>query len=156
MRRAIPLLAALVFAGPPSLAGERAPAAPGLVDLTVRLPHPTQRIFEVDEEMPVQPGSLTLYYPKWIPGDHAPDGPIGDLMGLEITADGKRIAWRRDGVDMFAFHLTVHAGVNRIDVRFSFPRRIGSPQSSWASNGTRSPCTTPVFQPGWRFIGRRW
>jgi predicted metalloprotease with PDZ domain len=122
MRRVIPLLAALAFAGSaPSLAGGRTPASPGPVDLTVRLPHPSQRIFEVHEGMPVQPGSLTLYYPKWIPGDHAPDGPIGDLMGLEITAGRKRIAWRRDAVDMFAFHLTVPAGVNRIDVRFQFP-----------------------------------
>jgi predicted metalloprotease with PDZ domain len=122
MRRVIPLLAALAFAGSlPSLARGRTPAAPGPVDLTVRLPHPGQKIFEVHEGMPVKPGSLTLYYPQWIPGDHAPDGPIGELMGLEITAGGKRIAWRRDGVDMFAFHLTVPVGVNRIDVRFQFP-----------------------------------
>jgi predicted metalloprotease with PDZ domain len=122
MRRVIALLAALAFAGPlASLTGARTPAAPGPVDLTVRLAHPNQRIFEVHERMPVKPGSLTLYYPKWIPGDHSPDGPIGDLMGLEITAGGQRIDWQRDDVDMFAFHLTVPAGVNRIDVRFQFP-----------------------------------
>jgi len=124
MRRVTLLLAALAFAGPASsMAGERTQAAPGPVDLTVRLPHPSQRIFEVHEVMPVKPGSLTLYYPKWIPGDHSPDGPIGEMMGLEITAGGKRLAWRRDEVDMFAFHLTVPAGVNRIDVRFQFPAR---------------------------------
>lgn len=64
-----------------------------------------------------------LYYPKWIPGDHAPDGPIGTMMGLEITAGGKRIAWLRDEVDMFTFHLTVPTGVDRIDIRFQFPAR---------------------------------
>ena len=26
--------------------------------------------------IPVTPGPLTLYYPKWIPGEHAPTGPI--------------------------------------------------------------------------------
>ncbi len=64
---------------------------------------------------------MTLYYPKWIPGDHSPDGPIDQMMGLEITAGGKRIAWHRDEVDMFAFHLTVPADAERIDVHFQFP-----------------------------------
>ena len=102
-------------------AARSAEASPGPVVLTVRLPHPSQQFFDVQEVMPVKPGSLTLYYPKWIPGDHAPDGPIGDMMGLEITAGGKRLAWSRDEVDMFAFHLTVPSGVDRIDVRFQFP-----------------------------------
>jgi predicted metalloprotease with PDZ domain len=97
----------------------KGPAGP--VALTVRLPHPQQQIFYVDEVMPVRPGPLTLYYPKYIPGDHAPDGPIGTMMGLEITGGGKRIAWLRDEVDMFTFHLTVPAGVDRIDIRFQFP-----------------------------------
>jgi predicted metalloprotease with PDZ domain len=93
----------------------------GAVALTVRLPNPAQQVLYVDEEMPVRPGPLTLYYPKYIPGDHAPDGPVGDMMGLEITAGGQRIAWRRDAVDMFTFHVTVPAGVDRIDIRFQFP-----------------------------------
>ena len=91
------------------------------VALTVRLPDPEQKILYVHEGMPVRPGPLTLYYPKYIPGDHAPDGPIGTMMGLEVTAGGKRIAWRRDQIDMFTFHLTVPAGVDRIDIRFQFP-----------------------------------
>ena len=95
------------------------PAGP--VALTVSLPDPAQQLLYVDEVMPVQPGPLTLYYPKYIPGDHAPDGPIGTVMGLDITADGQRIAWQRDEVDMFTFHLTVPAGADRIDIRFQFP-----------------------------------
>jgi len=103
------------------MASEGVPPPPGPVLLTVRVPHPSQQIFDVHEVMPVRPGSLTLLYPKWIPGDHAPDGPIEDMMGLEITAGGQRIAWHRDEVDMFAFHLTVPAGADRIDVHFQFP-----------------------------------
>src|SRR5581483_864691 len=75
----------------------KAPAGP--VGLTVRLPNPAQHIFYVDEVMPVRPGPLTLYYPKFIPGDHAPDGPVDAMMGLEITAGRKRIPWFRDEVD---------------------------------------------------------
>lgn len=98
-----------------------APAGP--VALTVRLPDPAQQLFYADESMPVRSGPLTLYYPKFLPGDHAPDGPIDAMMGLEITANGKRIAWSRDEVDMFTFHLTVPDGVSRIAIRFQFPAR---------------------------------
>ena len=122
MTRLTLLLATVALVGSaPCMASGTGDAPPGPVALTVQLPRPSQQIFDVQEVMPVKPGPLTLYYPKWIPGDHSPDGPIEEMMGLEITAGGKRIAWRRDEVDMFAFHLTVPEGVDRIDVRFQFP-----------------------------------
>jgi len=122
MTRLTLLFAAAALAGSVScMANESAAGPPGPVALTVRLPRPSQQIYDVHEVMPVRPGPLTLYYPKWIPGDHSPDGPLGDMMGLEITVGGKRLAWHRDEVDMFAFHLTVPAGADRIDVRFEFP-----------------------------------
>lgn len=103
------------------MASERPQAPPGPVLLTVQMSRPSQQFFDVHEVMPARPGSLTLYYPKWVPGDHAPDGPIDEMMGLEITAGGKRIAWHRDDVNMFAFHLMVPQGADRIDVRFQLP-----------------------------------
>jgi predicted metalloprotease with PDZ domain len=116
------LLCAVAVAASLPCGGQADATGPaGPVALTVRLPHPQQQILYVDEVMPVRPGPLTLYYPKYIPGDHAPDGPIDAVMGLEITAPGKRIAWLRDEVDMFTFHLTVPAGVDRIDIAFQFP-----------------------------------
>ncbi len=122
MKRRSWLAGLLVFAASLSGAAQTAAEVPaGPVSLTVRLPDPAQKILYVDEAMPVRPGALTLRYPKWIPGDHSPDGPIGDMMGLQITADGKRLAWQRDEEDMFAFHLAVPAGVDRIDIRFQFP-----------------------------------
>jgi hypothetical protein len=69
------------------------------VDLT----DPAQRIFRVNERIPVQAGALTLYYPKWIPGEHSPSGTITAVTGLIITTDnGQRVQWRRDLDDMFA------------------------------------------------------
>ena len=66
--------------------------------------------------IPVKPGPLTLFYPKWIPGEHSPTGPINDLVGLKLSAGGKSIAWRRDDVEMFAFHCDIPQGVTTLDV----------------------------------------
>jgi predicted metalloprotease with PDZ domain len=66
--------------------------------------------------IPVKPGPLTLFYPKWIPGEHSPTGPINDLVGLKLSAGGKPIAWRRDDVEMFAFHCDIPQGVTFLDV----------------------------------------
>ena len=68
--------------------------------------------------IPVKPGPLTLFYPKWIPGEHSPTGPINDLVGLKLSAGGKAIPWRRDDVEMFAFHCDIPQGVNVLDVTF--------------------------------------
>jgi predicted metalloprotease with PDZ domain len=116
------LFCALALLAPLScVAAEDAGSAPGPVALTVSLPNPGQKILYVHEVMPVAPGPLTLYYPKWIPGDHSPDGPIGDVMGLEFSGNGQRIAWQRDELDRFTFHVTVPDGVHQLDIRFQFP-----------------------------------
>jgi len=54
--------------------------------------------------IPVKAGPVSFFYPKWIPGEHSPTGPINDMVGLRIVANGKTIPWTRDGVEMFAFH----------------------------------------------------
>ena len=66
--------------------------------------------------IPASPGNLTLYYPKWIPGEHGPTGPIQDLTGLIFTAGGQRLKWRRDLLDGWTFHVEVPAGVNEVTV----------------------------------------
>jgi predicted metalloprotease with PDZ domain len=146
--------AAALAASVTCMAKSEAPAAPGPVALTVSLPDPGQKIFYVDEVMPVSPGALTLYYPKWIPGDHSPDGPIGDMMGLEFTANGQRIAWQRDELDRFTFHLTVPDGVHKLDVRFQFPARdrvtsnlLGLEWNTVALYYAGSPTRMQMFQP---------
>jgi len=64
---------------------------------------------------------LTLVYPKWIPGEHAPTGPIDNLAGVVITtAGGERIKWERDKVDMYAVHLTVPANCTELSIALDF------------------------------------
>jgi len=79
-----------------------------------------RRVFHVTLTMAAKPGPLTLLYPQWIPGDHMPDGPIPNLVGLFVKAGGKTIPWRRDSVNMFAIHVDVPPGVNSLDIAFDF------------------------------------
>src|SRR5438270_9411270 len=68
--------------------------------------------------VPVAPGAVTLVYPKWIPGNHRPTGPIHNFAGLHFAAAGKELEWQRDLVDMYAFHLQIPAGVTEIQASY--------------------------------------
>jgi predicted metalloprotease with PDZ domain len=91
----------------------------GELTLSVDLANPGQKIFRVHERIPVKSGAVTLYYPKWIPGEHSPSGTLSNVTGLIITADsGQRVEWRRDLDDMFALHLTVPSGATSLQLEF--------------------------------------
>ena len=93
---------------------------PGTLTLAVDLSDAPKKIFRIAETIPVTPGPLTLYYPKWIPGEHAPSGPIQNVTGLVIKANGKQLAWRRDLREMYAVHLDVPQGTRQLDLSFQF------------------------------------
>jgi predicted metalloprotease with PDZ domain len=82
-----------------------------------------RKMFHVQLHIPATPGSLTLYYPKWIPGEHGPTGPITDLTGLKFTASGKTLKWRRDLLDGYTFHVEVPPGENEVtaDLDYASP-----------------------------------
>jgi predicted metalloprotease with PDZ domain len=93
---------------------------PGTITLHVDAGNTAQGIFRVHETIPVSAGALTLLYPQWIPGDHSPTGPIAMLAGLELSAHGKPLMWKRDEYNVYAFHLDVPAGVATIDATFQY------------------------------------
>src|SRR5205823_14162054 len=84
-----------------------------------------RKIFHVKMTVPASAGSMTFYYPEWIPGEHGPTGPIQDLTGLFFTANGKQLTWRRDLLDGWTFHVEVPQGVSNIDVVFDFASPAG-------------------------------
>src|SRR2546423_3319618 len=94
--------------------------APGPITLSVDATEAPRKLFHAHMTIPVMPGPLTLVYPKWIPGEHGPTGPIINLAGLKFTANGKTIPWRRDDVEMYAFHLDVPAGVKELEASLDF------------------------------------
>jgi predicted metalloprotease with PDZ domain len=95
-------------------------AYPGNLTLKVDLTDLDRRVLGVHESIPVKPGPLTLLYPEWLPGNHAPRGPIDGLAGLIMTAGGHPVEWVRDAVNVYAFHVQVPAGASRLDLEFEF------------------------------------
>ena len=90
------------------------------VNLSVDLSDAAKRIYHAKMEFPVKGGPLTLVYPEWIPGEHGPTGPIVDVTGLHFRVAGKDIAWKRDDVDMYAFHCDIPAGTEKLDVTLDY------------------------------------
>jgi len=117
-RSMVALLAALAFF--PSAGHLAAQARPAPIRIYADLSDAPQRIFHAHLVFPVSPGPFTLLYPKWIPGEHGPNGPISDVVGLRFMAGGKVLPWQRDDVDMFAFHLIVPDGVSELDVSLDY------------------------------------
>src|SRR5580658_10472028 len=95
-------------------------ATPPTVTIAVDASTAPRKIFHATLKIPATPGDLTLYYPKWIPGEHAPDGPVIDLAGLKFFAAGKPLKWRRDLLDGFTLHVDVPAGVTEISAELDF------------------------------------
>ncbi|MEO7065751.1 MAG: M61 family peptidase [Rhodanobacter sp.] len=98
----------------------------GTLQITVDATDVAHRIFRVHEVIPAQPGPLTLLYPQWLPGTHSPRGPIDKLAGLVVTANGKTLPWKRDTLNVYAFHVDVPQGASSVDVSFQYL----SPQST--------------------------
>ena len=101
-------------------AGQGRAADRGVVHVDVDLTEAPRRILHAHLRMPVVPGPLSLYYPKWIPGEHAPNGPITDMAGLKLEAGDKTLTWRRDPADMFAFRCQVPDGASELKVALDF------------------------------------
>src|SRR5258708_5141813 len=105
-------------------------AAP--IELTVDATDVTRRLLHAKLTIPVAPGTLRLAYPKWIPGEHMPSGPVTDVASIKITAGGRTLAWRRDPVEVFVISVDVPAGIASIEVSFDF---ISPPEQGSFSAG---------------------
>lgn len=96
----------------------------------------SQKILHAELDIPASPGPLTLYYPKWMPADHSPDGPIANLAGLQFSAAGQSLAWRRDAVDMYAFHLDIPHNANSVHAQVEFLLSAPGPTIDFAASSS--------------------
>src|SRR3984885_12781227 len=90
------------------------------IALHVDLTDAPRHLLHAHLEIPVSAGPLTLEYPQWIPGDHRPTGPIDNLAGIVVHANGQTLPWRRDDVDMYGIHVEVPSGVTQLEVSLDF------------------------------------
>jgi len=116
------------------------------IQVSVDLSDAPRNIYHTRLTIPAKPGPLTLVYPKWIPGNHRPAGPIANLTGIKMEAAGQTLAWQRDSVDMYAFHVDVPAGANELQVSLDTITNDGSA-------GARGPsATTNVLDLNWNQV----
>ena len=130
------LIALCALAAPRAQAPAPDSRVTGTITLAVDVRETPRKLLHARETLNVTAGLLTLVYPKWLPGEHSPDGAIDDLVGLTFTAGGRLLPWRRDPVDLFAFHIEVPQGANKLDVSFDFLSAIGQGGFSSASSDT--------------------
>jgi predicted metalloprotease with PDZ domain len=94
--------------------------SPSTITLSVDATQAPRKIFHAHLTIPATGGTLTLHYPKWMPGEHGPTGPIQDLTGLKFEAGGQALKWRRDLLDAWTFHVEVPVGVTSVEASLDF------------------------------------
>jgi predicted metalloprotease with PDZ domain len=95
-----------------SLVSAQAEKSP--IQITADLTDATRKLYHAEVDLPVTEGPLTLTTPQWIPGNHRPTGPVDDITGVVFTANGEKLPWRRDDVNLYEFHVTVPKGVTTL------------------------------------------
>jgi predicted metalloprotease with PDZ domain len=87
-------------------------------DLSIRLDarEVARKVIHTEMTLAVSPGATTLVFPKWIPGEHSPSGPLDSMIGLVIEANGQRLAWSRDPLDIYALRLNVPRGTSELHI----------------------------------------
>ena len=103
------LLVCLLLALPAWAQSQKTP-----IQITVDLSDAPRKLYHAEVDLPVTAGPLALTTPKWIPGTHQPFGPVASITGVVFTANGRPLAWRRDDVDLYQFHVTIPEGVTTL------------------------------------------
>ena len=110
-----------------------APPAPPRIALVVDATQAPRKIFHAQLTIAATPGTVTLYYPKWIPGEHSPSGPILDAAGLQFTGNGQILKWRRALDDGWTINVEVPPGVNEVHASLDFISETQSDQGAYSS-----------------------
>jgi predicted metalloprotease with PDZ domain len=107
-------LRSLLFLASSSLVFASALAQKAPIQITADLSDAARKIYHAEIDLPVTAGPLTLTTPQWIPGDHRPTGPVDSIVGVVFSVNGQPLAWRRDDVDLYQFHLVVPKGATTL------------------------------------------
>lgn len=106
---------------PPPLPEPNDRPIPGFIQLSVDATDTSRSIFRVTERVPLQAaGELILLYPEWETTSHAPTASAVQLAGLRMQIDKRDVDWRRDPVDVHAFHLRVPEHAKELVLHFEY------------------------------------
>jgi predicted metalloprotease with PDZ domain len=111
--------------------------AAGPIRITVDATDAPRDVLHAHLTIPASAGPLTLYYPKWIPGEHGPTGPIAQVAGVHITANHQPVTWSRDPVEMYAMHVDVPSGATAVDVDLDYLNPVGN--GAFSGGGSMTP-----------------
>lgn len=94
------------------------PAGP--IGLNIDASDTRRALYKVTQTIPVPAGmrTLSLLYPEWLPGNHAPRGPIALVSDIRPTANGRPLAWRRNPLDVYQLDIAVPEGVRTVTLSF--------------------------------------
>ncbi len=92
----------------------------GVMQLDIDASDVARGVFRVTQTIPVAPGTrrLTLQLPQWLPGTHGPRGPLAELVDLRFQTGGKPLNWKRDPVEVYAFHIDLPEGTKEVVAKF--------------------------------------
>jgi len=127
------VLAVLTFVSTICIRLHAAPPQPPNITVSVDATEAARKIFHAQLTIPASPGNLTLYYPKWIPGEHSPSGPILSATGLKFTGNGQILKWRRSLDDGWTLNVEVPAGVNEVHATVDFLSETEADQGAYSS-----------------------
>lgn len=116
------------------------------IRLHVDLTDAPRNIYHAHLQIPAHSGEMSLVFPKWIPGNHRPSGPLGALTGIRMEAGGHAIEWQRDALEMYEFHVNIPAGVETLDVSLD----AITTQDSAGSNGPAA--SSNVLDLNWNAV----
>jgi predicted metalloprotease with PDZ domain len=133
--RTSPLVMVLIAVITCPLASHAA-SAPPHINIVLDATDAPRKILHAQLTVPATPGTMTLYYPKWIPGEHAPSGPAIDVTGLKFTANGQFLKWRRDLADNWAIHVEVPAGAQEVHASLDYLEPGESDQSLFSAGSS--------------------
>ena len=126
----------------------------GTISLSVDITNIRDRILTAHETIPVKGGEITLLYPQWLPGTHSPSNPVANMAGLVVLANGRRIPWVRDRVDMWAFHIDVPKGATTLELNFQYLAPERPQQGRISNNFANVKWNAVLFYPAGYFSRR--
>ncbi len=125
---------ALTFVSTLLLAAAAIAAEP--VRITVDATDAPRDVLHARVTIPATAGPLSLFYPKWIPGEHGPTGPLVQTAGLRVTSGGQTLRWSRDLKEMYEIHVDVPSGASDVTVDMDWLDPVGTGQYSGGGSMT--------------------